>query len=622
MPAFIGGLPGSGAWAHLARCLLTPREGLSFSLEGFAGRLLVVRRTNAELEDIADAVSALAPIFGDRAVPAALFGDDDRARLSGLEALRQGANLALALPEALRMPAPAAAELTAMAVKFRRGARLPRDGAVAALAQAGYRKVDFVESPGEFAVRGAVLDFFGPEPARAIRVLYDEDDIASLRAIDPLTQRTLEILSEAKAVCAAEPAEGAPLSRWFESGWTWLVEDGLELEAPAGVRLVKGGPAELGAEAVDFGARPNGPYFGEPARAWEELRRLSAAGLRCALFSVNAGEDRRMQELLDAEFGGAPLCQFLIGSLRQGFHSPSQRLAVLSVSEIFSRNERPSLRWRRFAGQTAGALRLRELKQGDFVVHQDYGLARFNGLKPISSPGHGTVDCLALEFRGADMLYVPMYEFGKVQRYSGGEGRRPRLSSLDSRGWEEIKAKVREGVRELAQSLLKTQAERAARPGHAFPADSDMERALAAEFPFEETPDQAQAIADTLADMRSPHPMDRLVVGDVGFGKTEVAMRAAFKCATSFKQAALLAPTTILAEQHFRTFRARFADYPVRLGLLTRFQTSAEIARVLAGAAAGTVDVVIGTSRLLRSEERRVGKECRRLCRSRWSPYH
>ncbi|MDD5656311.1 MAG: CarD family transcriptional regulator [Elusimicrobia bacterium] len=601
-PARISGLPGSGAWAHLARCLLTPNEEFPLALEGFSGRLLLVRRANADIEDVADGCAALAPLFGARALPAAVFGDDGRGRLAGLEALRRGARLALALPETLRLPACAAEEFSGLAVEFRRGARLPRDRAAEALLRAGYRRVDFVESPGEFAVRGAVLDFFGIEPARAVRVLYDEDEVASLRGIDPPTQGTLEMLDEARAVCAAEPEQGAPLGGRFGAGWTWLVEAGLEVEASAGAVVLAAGPA--GADALDFGARPNGPYLGEPARAWDELRRLAGQGLRCVLFSLNAGEDRRMQEVLDAEFKGKPPCQFLAGPLRHGFHHPRQRLAALAVSEIFSRNYRPFARWKRCTGAAGASLKLRELKTGDFVAHRDYGLARFSGFEPVRAQGQGVVDCLVLRFRGSDALYVPMYEFGKIQRYSGGEGKRPRLSSLDARRWEEVKASVREGVRELAEELLKTQAERSARPGFAFPPESDMERSLAAEFPFEETPDQAQAIADTLADMGRPHPMDRLVVGDVGFGKTEVAMRAAFKCAAAFKQAALLAPTTILAEQHYRTFRARFADYPVRLGLLTRFQPARQTARVLAGLAAGTVDVVIGTARLLQKDVR------------------
>ncbi|HAM35484.1 MAG TPA: transcription-repair coupling factor [Elusimicrobia bacterium] len=601
----VGGIPGSGAWAYLARCLLTPRPECPSPWEGFSGRLLLVRRDNSDLEDIRDAAAALAPLFNAETLADAFFGEDPRTRLSSLELLRGGARLAMATPEALRRPAPDALSLSDMAVEFRNGIRLPRDQAVDRLLRAGYRRVDFVETPGEFAVRGAVLDFYGLEPVRAVRVLYDEDDVASLRAVDPVSQQTLDLLSSARAVCASEPETGEVLGRWFGEGWTWLVEEGAEVQVPERATMRRAGAASAGLpETGDFGVRPNGPYLGDAARAWEELRRFAGEGYRVALFSLNHGEDGRMQELLDAQFNGQPPCQFLVGPLRHGFHHPGHRLAALSVSEIFSRNYRPSLRWRRFTGATRGALRLRELRRGDYVVHQEYGLARFKGLEPVASPGHGTVDCLVLEFRGSDVLYLPMQEFGKVQRYSGSEGKRPRLSSLDTRRWEEVKRAVSEGVRELADALLKVQAERAARPGFAFPPEGPMERAFAAEFPYEETPDQSRAIADVLADMESPHPMDRVVVGDVGFGKTEVAMRAAFKCASAFKQTAVLAPTTILAEQHYRTFCARFADYPVRLGLLTRFQGKRDQAHVLKGMHEGTVDVVIGTARLLQKDIR------------------
>ncbi|MCX5796361.1 MAG: DEAD/DEAH box helicase [Elusimicrobia bacterium] len=571
-------MPGSGAWAYLARCLLTPRLEYPCAWIGFAGKLLLIRRENADLEDVADAASALAPLFNDAPLRPALFGDDPRQRLSALELLRSGARLALATPEALSAPAPTAGELSGLGVEFRVGERMSRGRAVEGLLRAGYRKVDFVETPGEFAERGAVLDFYGLEPLEAVRVLFDEDEVSSVRSVDPVTQQTRELLRRARAVCAAAPEQGAPLAGWFAEGWSRVAEDGLDALSAGAVA------------ALELGARPNGPCLGDPARAWEELASRAAEGYRTVLFSLNRGEDRRMQELLDDRFAGAPPCQFLVGPLRHGFHHPGHRLAVFSASEIFSRNYRPSLRWRHFTAANRGALRLGELKRGD--------------LEPVSAPGHGTVDCLALEFRGSDRLFLPMYEFGRVQKYSGAEGKRPRLSSLDTRNWEEVKRAVREGVRELAEALLRTQAERAAKPGFAFPPESAMERAFAAEFPYEETPDQAAAIADTLADMCAPHPMDRVVVGDVGFGKTEVAMRAAFKCAAAFKQAVLLVPTTILAEQHYRTFSARFADYPVRLGLLTRFQPKAEVRKVLAGLAAGTVDVAIGTARLLQKDVR------------------
>jgi transcription-repair coupling factor (superfamily II helicase) len=558
----------------------------------------------SDLEDVRDAFAALAPLFDGKSEPAALFGDDPRGRLASLELLRSGARLVLATPQALSLALPAPEDFKARGVDFRPQDRFPRQQVVERLEAAGYQRVDFVETPGEYAVRGAVLDFYGLEPEKAVRVLFDEDLVASLRSFDPGTQATLEMLSQARGVCAAETGAGGRLFEWVGPKALWIVEEGAEIDLPAGAEVFSGSAMTVGAaQDLDFGARPNPKVVTGPAGAWAEARRLAALGWKVMLFSLNRGEDKRLQEILEDELP-AGSCQFLIGPLQEGFSHPGLKLCLLATSEVFQRNYRPSSRWRWFKASTRGGLRWRELRQGDYVVHQDYGLARYRGLKPVDSPGHGVLDCLKLEFRGSDTLYIPMLEFDKVQKYSGAEGKRPRLSSLDTRKWEEVKHLVKEGVRELADQLLKTQAERAALPGHAFPPETPMEREFAAEFPYEETPDQAKAIADVLSDMTAPHPMDRLIVGDVGFGKTEVAMRAAFKCVAGYKQAAVLVPTTILAEQHHRTFSARFADYPARLAVLTRFQTKAEQAAVVEGLAWGKIDLVIGTSRLLQKDIR------------------
>ncbi|MDE2490588.1 MAG: DEAD/DEAH box helicase, partial [Elusimicrobia bacterium] len=344
-------------------------------------------------------------------------------------------------------------------------------------------------------------------------------------------------------------------------------------------------------------------FAGDPRRAWDEMRRDAAAGRRVFLFSLNAGEDARLQELLAEELPAGAV-QFLIGPLREGFRLERETLSVFATSQVFERDWRGVGRWKRFAAKGAQALRWRELKHGDYVVHQERGIARFQGLEPVSVPGHGAQDCVKLEFRGSDRLYVPLTEFDRIQKYSGVEGKRPRLSSLDTRTWEEVKRQVAEGARELAAELLKIQAQRAARSGYAFPPESEMEREFAASFPYEPTEDQARAIRETLEDMMAPRPMDRLVVGDVGYGKTEVAMRAAFKCALGLKQCVVLAPTTVLADQHFRTFSRRMAGFPVSLAILTRFQTKAEQKATLDALAAGKLDVVIGTARLLQKDVR------------------
>ncbi len=595
------GLPGSGAWALLARCLLEKRRVPGLELDDLNGPLVLVCPDQETLEDVADAYGALAPLFSPGAPAPAVLGEDERGRLAALEQLRAGARLVVAVPDALKAELPKPDAFRDDTVRLRCGDRVKRDHVLERLARAGYQRVDFVESPGEFAARGAVVDFYGLEPLRAVRVLFDEDAIASMRAFEPTTQATMELLTESQAVPAqAESAErsGGRLADWVGPDALWAAPEGLEVELPQDARVARAGVLlRTGEGDLDFGARPNGPWT-SPEGAWAEMARRAAEGRRVVLYSLNRGEDQRVQELLEGRLAPGT-AQFLTGPLREGFDHPGLGLSVYTTSEIFKRRYRPVQRWKHFVAK--GGLRFRDLRQGDYVVHQDYGVSRYRGLKPVESPGHGTLDCLLLEFRGEDRLYIPMTEFGRIQKYSGAEGKRPRLSSLDTRKWDEIKRQVAEGVAELAEQLLKTQAERSAKPAPAF-TENPMEMEFAAAFPYEETPDQAQAIRDVLDDLIKPVPMDRVVIGDVGFGKTEVAMRAAFKAATSYKQVALIVPTTILADQHFQTFSNRMRDYPVRLAILTRFQTPAQQKSVIAGLKKGDVDIVIGTARLLQKD--------------------
>ncbi|MBI5883561.1 MAG: DEAD/DEAH box helicase [Elusimicrobia bacterium] len=605
----IGGLPGCGAWAWLGRSLLHGEKVPGLAVKSQVRTLVLVRGSQEALEDTADAYRAQAPVFaGGKGPPSkglesvALFGDDPLERLSSLARLQEGVGLVLATGESLGAPLPAKEEFAAAGVRFHRGERFKRSEAVDRLVAAGYRRVEFVESPGEFAARGAVLDFFAIEPAAAVRVLYDEDSIDSLRTFDPATQITKEYLEGASATLARE-SSGATLADWVGKDALWLVEEGVEAgpAAPGVWRTAAAGPALEG--GADFGGRPLGPFRGDPSVAWQEMARLASKGFKVLLFSLNKGEDSRMQEMsIDKLPEGA--CQFLIGPLRQGFVNDYLKLAVFSTAEIFERRYRAPSRWNYFGASPKAPFRISQLKKGDFVVHRDYGIAVYKGLEPVETPGHGVTDCLVLEYRGGDTVFTSMTEFGRVQKYSGSEGKRPRLSSLNTRRWNEVKAMVAEGVRELAEKLLRLEAERKARPGQSFGPETAMEAEFAAEFPFEATPDQAAAIADVLRDLSAPHPMDRLVVGDVGFGKTEVAMRAAFRVAANYKQAAVLVPTTILADQHGRTFTQRFADYPVKVGVLTRFQSKADQKATIKALAKGTLDVVVGTARILQKDVR------------------
>ncbi|MBI4425667.1 MAG: transcription-repair coupling factor [Elusimicrobia bacterium] len=590
------GLPGPGAWGHLARALLH-EPGAQPGIPPFSGPLVIVRRDDEDLEDLGDSVNALAPLFGGEPLLPAVFGDDPQVRLGSLERLASGARLVLATPAGLACAAPARDDWAQRRLRLRSGDRPGRQAILDRLERLGYQRVDFVESPGECAVRGAVVDFYALEPLRALRLLFDEDKLASIRVFDPETQAGGALLGEAALVPGRVSEESPTRVRdWLAGGGLWVVEEGLGCPDPGAPAFAVGPGAAQ--DALDLGLRSATRFEGNLDLAVRQMERWRAEGLRVLLFSLNRGEDERVQELLEGRLPPG-CCQFLIGRLASGFVHPGRRLAALTSAELFDRSYRGGARWARHETGPRRRLRWGELKAGDYVVHQDYGIARYLGIEPVQASAEGTLDCLRLEYRGGDKLFVPMTDFKLVQKYVGSEGRRPRLSSLDTRSWEAVKERVKEGVRELAEQLLKTQAARASKPGHAFAPDSHLEEEFARAFPYDETPDQARAIEEVKADMTAPHPMDRVVVGDVGFGKTEVAMRACLKCAVGCKQAAVLVPTTILADQHFRTFSKRFAEYPVRVGMISRFQTAAQQAKTLEDLASGALDIVVGTQRLL-----------------------
>ena len=372
----LAGIPGAGALAYCSRRALSPEGGI---VSSFSGPLVLVQESVEELEDIRDAVSALAPVFGGKELTVAFFGEDPRERLSSLQKLSEGARLVLALPESLR-PAPAAQAFSSAAVEFKLGLILPRDEAVARLAAAGYKRVDFVETPGEFAVRGAVLDFFSLEPQRAVRALYDEDRIESLRVFDPLTQATSGLLSAAKAAPAAEAGE-ATIADWLGADSLWLAREGLDIAPPPGARLLRTialpEPGDL-----DFGARPLPPFGG----------RRSGPGPNCAPAPPRVDDpsvlpqprrDARMQEVLE---GNPPEAAAVSDrSVAKRISSSGRKLLVLSTSEIFQRNYRPPSRWRFLIRENEVRSASRNSSRG---LRRPPGLRGLplRGLRPVKTP--------------------------------------------------------------------------------------------------------------------------------------------------------------------------------------------------------------------------------------------
>ncbi len=366
---------------------------------------------------------------------------------------------------------------------------------------------------------------------------------------------------------------------------------------------------QLRAQSADTAAR-------SLAEAEPELEKLVRSGYRTVVAFPRRGEGERAAYnlgRLQATWLGEgvdvgrqvlePSLRFAAGSLREGFIAPSLKLAVFPEHRLLRRRraerggmERP--------GARRGALRsFTELRAGDIVVHEDHGVARFAGFE-TRTVADVTRDYLYLEYQGDDRVFVPTDQLAKISRYVGAGGEHPPLSKLGGTRWETMKARARRAVQELAGELLSIYAERKRRSGHAFGPDSDWQREFEARFPFTETPDQREAIELVKADMEAPRPMDRLICGDVGYGKTEVALRGAFKAANEGKQVLMLVPTTILAQQHYGTFAERLADYPITLEHVSRFRSAAEQKAAVKGFAEGRVDILIGTHRVLSRDVR------------------
>jgi transcription-repair coupling factor (superfamily II helicase) len=380
--------------------------------------------------------------------------------------------------------------------------------------------------------------------------------------------------------------------------------------------LASGQEIELRAQAADTAARSLG-------EAEPELEKLVRSGYRTVVAFPRRGEGERAAYNLgrlkatwlaeDLNLIAArpqvlePSLRFAVASLREGFVAPQLKLAVYPEHRLLRRRRSAGAGGPGEAARGAprrGALRsFAELRTGDIVVHEDHGVARFAGFE-TRTVADVTRDYLYLEYQGDDRVFVPTDQLAKISRYVGGGGEHPPLSKLGGTRWDTMKARARRAAQELAGELLSLYAERRRRSGHAFGVDSDWQREFEERFPFTETPDQREAIELVKADMEAPRPMDRLICGDVGYGKTEVALRAAFKAAEEGKQVLMLVPTTILAQQHYGTFAERLADYPFTLEHVSRFRTAAEQKAAVKGFAEGRVDILIGTHRVLSRDVR------------------
>ena len=491
------------------------------------------------------------------------------------------------------------------------------------LAEMGYVREYLVEGAGQFAARGGILDVFDPGYPHPVRAEFFGDRVERLRFFDPVDQRSRDALEEVEiypVVVSHDGEEAGPLEMLGE-GAVVAVSQPLavreKLLAAGGVPAIPALAEERGFALVELdpmAARPVAEvsargipeYRGRVAEFLSDLAELLGSGWGAALLLGSRGRLERMRELLVE--GGIPVlmegtprpgaARLAVEDWPRGFRLERARVAVYAEADIFggprTRPAKPSWGGRPVEGWW-------DLEEGDYVVHVNHGIAVYGGLVRREIDGAAR-EYLLLRYGGGDSLYVPTDRIDLVHRYVGAE--KPEVHRLSSHHWRRATRKARAAVKEMAFDLLKLYADRMAGEGHAFSPDDPWQRELESSFPYVETPDQAMAIEEVKRDMEKPVPMDRLVYGDVGYGKTEVAVRAAFKAVMDGKQVAVLVPTTVLAQQHERTLAERFAAFPVRLETLSRFRGPKEQREILEKVASGEVDVVIGTHRLLQGDVR------------------
>src|SRR6266478_1332709 len=592
----------------------------------------------------------------------------------------------------------------------RRGDTFDTDPLLRHLNTVGYTATDVVEMPGEYALRGGILDVYSPEADRPVRIEFFGDEVESIRKFDPATQRSsspadeiaLLPLSETpvsedvlgaiharlsgKRVGGAEeiveqavrstgvsalrgwefyaPVAGTSgtifdlmptaaviadepelLTREFEQFWD-RVEEAHErseignLVRPADLYLppeewsktLQSAPGvdveHLGltrsddSQPVEFHSQPAPRFHGSIPKMLDEVKKQVSENRRVLVAAHNTGELERLAEFFTeygvsyrlgsrtrggesyadetTYFAGEVLTAILVKAyIPDGMVLPDAGLAIFGTRDLFDESESVVSRPQRQRSKTSAFLSdFRDLQVGDYVVHVEHGIGQYQGLKEINQ-GDGAAEFMLLEYADAARLYVPLTRLDLVQKYRSSEGAKPVLNHLGTQAWGKTKARVRKAMKDMTDELLKLYAQRQSARLHIFPADTEWMKEFEDSFEYSETEDQAQAIADVKRDMESQLPMDRLLCGDVGYGKTEVAMRAAFKALSDNKQVAVLAPTTVLAFQHYETFKQRFAPFPLTVEMISRFRTAKQVKEILQRVEAGKIDVLIGTHRIL-----------------------
>ncbi|MBP5190689.1 MAG: transcription-repair coupling factor [Bacteroidales bacterium] len=558
-------------------------------------------------------------------------------------------------PEALAEKVVSSKTLTKNTLQVAKGGKLDMDYVIEILQEYNFDRVDFVVQPGQYAVRGGIIDVFSYANEKPFRIEFFDDSIDSLRSFDPVTQLSIRHFDQISIIPDLESRNGESvdieekvnLLQYFGSEdivWAYglmYISETIEKcyagatseykkiaadKAQGLVRLQNAKPDELYSSANEFlkallncriVETGNSLFFknatvieahSEPQPSFNKQFELLKQSLTeyyqrayQLLISVGGEQQQRRLEKILAESDSSFQFSTFNFQLHRGFIDHDQQLLCYTDHEIFERYHKYTVRDLTQSREALTLKELFELKPGDFVTHIDYGVGRFSGLEKIENGGKQQ-EVIRLVFKGGDTLYISIHGLHKISRYVGKEGTEPALNRLGSNTWQVLKQKTKKQVKDIARDLIQLYAKRKATRGFAFSADSYLQNELEASFMYEDTPDQLKATVDVKRDMESIAPMDRLVCGDVGFGKTEVAIRAAFKAVCDSKQVAVLVPSTILAFQHYNTFTERLKGLPVNIDYLNRFRTTKQRNQIAADLESGKLDILIGTHAITNSK--------------------
>ncbi|QIH28032.1 transcription-repair coupling factor [Lactobacillus iners] len=592
------------------------------------------------------------PLLETQAVVSSL--DELSQRLDAMSfLLTKQKGIVISTPQALQYPLPAAIKFKANSLTLKVNQVCNLSKICDFLVRCGYKRDDLVANPGEFALRGDILDIYPINIAYPYRIEFFDDEIDNIRTFNPVSQRTKDSLTEV----VIEPADDQLDKLYQNEDYTtildYLTESGIICFDD--IRAIRQNIVQIDARNRDYLAHETSTNIKNSRLDFTSIfNQIVQVKIYSSLFQVSVN-DLKIDQLLNlhtrepqqffsqmsliknelsvyelqqqtviiqadnlvrakqikstfADYGIDITIaaenrlipnkrQIIVDNFNQGFVLPRINLVYLTEHDLF--NRQPHIHKKIKSLENAQQIRsYQELNPGDYVVHINHGIGIFEGIKTLESNGKKG-DYITITYRNHDQLFVPADQLGVVQKYVASDGKIPKINKLGGNEWAKTKCRVQEKIEDIADELLAIYAHRATEKGFAFLPDDELQRDFEASFPYLETPDQIKAIKEIKLDMQKEKPMDRLLVGDVGFGKTEVALRAAFKAIDSGKQVAFLVPTTILAEQHYATMLERFKDFPVNVAMLCRFQTEKEADEIATNLSNGKIDIVVGTHRIL-----------------------